>query len=183
MTKHRRLTPPSPCGPRFLFAFLLGLAVLSPAHADSRPAALDKPVPQNVKDLRTIQEQVRKVLDKAMPCTVGIRIGNVAGSGVIISKDGYVMTAGHISGKPHRKVLLYLSDGRKVDGETLGSDEDIDSGMIRITEKGDWPFAEMADGSNLKPGQWCVALGHPGSVKTGRTPVVRLGRVIRAAPR
>jgi serine protease Do len=184
MTNRRRLTPPGPCGPRFLFALLLSLAALSPAHAESRPAALDKPVPQNVRDLRAIQEQVRKVLDKAIPCTVGIRIGAIAGSGVIISKDGYVLTAGHISGKPHRNVLLYLSDGREVKevkGETLGSDEDIDTGLIRITEKGDWPFAEMAEESDLRPGQWCVALGHPGSFKKDRQPVVRLGRVLRSS--
>jgi serine protease Do len=183
MMKLRRLTAPGPCSPRFRFALLFGLAALSTAHAESRPASLDKPVPQNVRDLRVIQMQVRKVLDKAMPCTVGIRIGNIAGSGVIISKDGYVLTAGHISGKPHRKVRLFLSDGRTVAGETLGSDEDIDSGLIRITEKGDWPFAEMGDGSKLKRGDWCVGLGHPGSFKTGRPPVVRLGRVLGSSAR
>jgi serine protease Do len=36
----------------------------------------------------------------------------------------------------------------------------------------------MGKSTDLKPGQWCLATGHPGGYKPGRTPVVRLGRVL-----
>jgi serine protease Do len=147
-------------------------------HAESRPAAFDKPVPQTVQDLRIIQERVKKVVAKVSPATVGIRFGNNAGSGVIVSKDGYVLTAGHISGEADRRVTVILPDGRRLKAKTLGSNRDYDSGMIRITDEGDWPFVEMGDSEKLKKGDWCLALGHPDGYKRGRSPVLRLGRVL-----
>jgi serine protease Do len=162
----------------FVAALWLGLTCATLAQADSKPAALDKPVPQDVQDLRAIQQQVKKVLAKAVPCTVAVRIGNAFGSGVIVSKDGYVLTAGHISAEPDRNVTLIFSDGRRVKGKTLGSNQEIDSGMIQITEEGEWPFVEMGDTSKLKKGDWCITLGHPDGYKPGRSPVLRLGRVL-----
>jgi serine protease Do len=162
---------------RFALSLLLGVAALAPVYGEDR-AALDKPVPENVRDLRAIQDQVKKVVARALPCTVAIRMGPAAGSGVIVSKEGHVLTAGHISGKPDRRVTIVLPDGRTVEGKTLGSNQGIDSGMIQITEKGDWPFVEMGDSSKLKNGDWCLALGHPDGYKPGRSAVVRLGRVL-----
>jgi serine protease Do len=174
-----RQTPSSRLpGASLLLSGLLGLALLTPLRAEGPLPALEKPVPNGIEDLRVIQEQVKKVVAKALPCTVGIRIGSAAGSGVLVSKDGHVMTAGHISGEPDRTVTVILADGRRVKGKTLGSNQGIDSGLIQITEKGEWPFVEMGDSSKLKKGQWCVALGHPDGVKPGRPAVVRLGRVL-----
>ena len=177
------VAPRRPCGPRFALALVLGLSGLSPLYAESRPAALDKPLPQSVQDLRVIQERVKKVVAKVTPATVGIRWGNSAGSGVVVSKDGYVLTAGHISGEPDRTMMLIFPDGKRVKAKTLGSKRDIDSGMLKITEKGDWPFVEMGDSSQLKKGDWCLALGHPDGYKPGRSPVLRLGRVLNRTER
>jgi len=168
---------------RFVLALLLGLTLLSSVHAESRPLALDKRLPETVQDLRDIQERVKKVVVKVTPCTVGIIIGHNAGSGVIVSKDGLVLTAGHVSGKADRKVTVILADGRRVKGKTLGANVAIDSGMIRITDKGEWPFAEMGNASKLKESTWCLALGHPEGWRRGRPPVLRLGRVLRRSER
>lgn len=172
------VAPGRPCRSRFVLAVAAGLLGLAPLHADSRPAALDLPVPRSVQDLRAIQERVKKVVVKVTPATVGIRFGSSAGSGVIVSKDGYVLTAGHISGEPDRTVTLIFPDGKRVKARTLGSERGVDSGMLKITDKGDWPFVEMGDSSKLKKGDWCLALGHPDGFKPGRTPVLRLGRVL-----
>jgi serine protease Do len=168
-------------------ALLLGFVCLlfAPARADETkkpkgaalPAALSKPVPESLADLRAIQKQVKAVLAKVVPCTVAVSIGPASGSGVIL-KDGYVLTAGHVSGKPGRTCTLILSDGRKIKGKTLGRNVGIDSGLIKITDKGKFPFVEMGDSSKLKRGQWCLSTGHPGGYKKGRSPVVRVGRVL-----
>jgi serine protease Do len=163
---------------RFALALFVSLAVLTPLRAESRPPALDKLVPESVHDLRAIQERVKKVTAKVLPAVVAIRIGHAAGSGVIVRKDGYVLTAGHISGEPDRDAFVILPDGRRLHGKTLGRNVGLDSGMIRITDPGEWPFVEMGDTAGLREGAWCLALGHPEGFRPGRTPVLRLGRVL-----
>lgn len=175
------MAPPRWSASRRAFAFFLllfGWAGSLAADQPALPPALEKPVPENIEDLRAIQKQVRVVLAKVLPATVGVRIGQAQGSGVIISKDGYVLTAGHVSGKPGRDAVLIFADGKTVKGKTLGAHPGIDSGMIQITDKGDWPFVEMGKSAELKRGQWCLALGQPGGYHKGRTPPLRLGRIL-----
>jgi serine protease Do len=172
-------------GRSLALALCLALVGLSRAGADdgpktddTLPKVFEKDVPASVEDLRAIQNHVKKVLEKAIPATVGLRIGASQGSGVIINKEGIVLTAGHVSGKPGQKVKIILHDGKEVEGETLGGNRGIDSGMIKITAKGDWPHVEMGNSADLKKGGWCLAVGHPRGFQKGRTPVVRLGRVL-----
>jgi serine protease Do len=182
-------------GPRHkgLWAFRLALLLLAvtgpavpraraetpaPARVERLPAPLVKSMPENREDLRAIEAQVKRVLARVMPATVGLRLGSVAGSGVLVSEDGYVLTAGHVAGKPGRTVVVILPDGKRVKGETLGVNRAIDSGLVKITEKGKWPFCEMGDSSELTKGQWCIAVGHPEGYQPGRTAPVRFGRVL-----
>lgn len=144
----------------------------------SIPNVFDKAVPENVKDLRDMEQHVKKLLDKIIPATVGLRIGQAAGSGVIIDKEGHVLTAGHVSGRPDQEVQILLHDGKKLKGKTLGGNRGIDSGMLKITDKAQFPFADMAGPDELKKGSWCVAIGHPNGYQNGRAPVVRVGRVL-----
>jgi serine protease Do len=169
---------------RRLAAVLALFAAPAFARADSPPPAIPAPppalaktAPETLDDLRAIQEQTKAVLKKVIPCTVGLRIGGAAGSGVIVGADGTVLTAGHVSGDANRDVRIFLPDGRTVRGKTLGAYRRIDSGMIKITDPGPWPFVELGVAADLRPGEWVIATGHPGGYQTGRSPVVRLGRV------
>jgi serine protease Do len=141
------------------------------------PKVFSKAVPENSTDLLAIEKHVQDVVKQVHPAVVGVRIGQGQGSGVII-KDGYVLTAGHVSGKPGQDVTLVLFDGRKLKGKSLGRNSTIDSGLVQITDKAELPHVEMGKSGELKVGDWCLAIGHPGGVKPGRTPVVRLGRVL-----
>jgi len=155
-----------------------------PAVRAPRPAApsgkvFTKAAPEDITDLLAIQSRVRDLVRKVMPATVGLRIGRAQGSGVIVTADGYVLTAGHVSAKPGRSVVLILADGRRIKGETLGSNRTVDAGLVRITDPGPWPFVKMGDMAKIHTGDWCLAMGHPGGYQRGRPPVVRLGRVLR----
>lgn len=146
------------------------------------PAPFTKSTLDNLEDLRALQASLKSVVARVSPAVVGLRVGSGQGSGVIISADGFVLTAGHVSSMPNQNVTVLLSDGKAVKGKTLGANYSADSGLIKITERGPidgkWPFVEMGKSADLKKGQWCLALGHPGGYKNGRSPPLRLGRVI-----
>lgn len=152
------------------------------AAADPLPPVFAKDQPGSVADLKAIEQRVQELLPKITPAVVGIRIGFAQGSGVIVSKDGYVLTAGHVSGEPGRPATVILPDGRQLKAKTLGRNGGLDSGMIKITDEGEWPYVEMGNSSALKRGQWVLAIGQPGGFRPNRTPVVRVGRVLVANP-
>ena len=52
------------------------------------------------------------MVKKCSPATVGVQLGNSQGSGVIVSKDGLVLTAGHVAQDPDKEVYLILNDGK-----------------------------------------------------------------------
>jgi len=156
----------------------------SDAQKSDAPAtgSIDDLKPTSVADLKKIESRVRDVARKITKAVVSVRVGASQGSGVIVSDDGFVLTAGHVVGKPDEEVVFTLPDGREVKGKTLGMNRAIDSGMMQITDKhpdgGKWPHVEMAEADQIEAGDWCVSAGHPGGYMEGRAPVIRLGRVL-----
>ncbi|MGH7967515.1 MAG: S1C family serine protease, partial [Limisphaerales bacterium] len=75
-------------------------------------------------------------------------------------------------------VRFTFPDGRKALGRTLGVDEDSDTGLMRITDRGPWTCAEIGDMDGTRVGDWVLACGHPGGFDPKRSLVVRLGRLI-----
>ncbi len=160
---------------RISFAGVLALALTAIA---APPAAWDKKAPENKADLLQIQQQVAKVLVKVRAATVAVRAGGGSGSGVIITADGLVLTAGHVSGTPGRKFEVILADGRKFEGQALGNSVATDSGMIRILKPKDLPVVSYALPSMPETGTWVLAVGNPGGWDDKRGSVFRLGRII-----
>jgi serine protease Do len=150
----------------------------------TRPATPVKAQPETVADLRGLQAQVESVVNAVSPAVVGLRVGGGQGSGVIISADGFILTAGHVISAPGRDVTVLLGSGKSVKAKSLGVNFGPDSGLAKIVDSEmppigtGWPFVEMGRSGQLKRGDWCVTLGHPGGYKTGRTPPLRLGRVL-----
>jgi len=134
--------------------------------------------PSSVADLKAMQDHIAKLTAKLAETTVGVQVGAAQGSGVLISKDGYVLTAAHVAGTPNRDVIFLMSDGRMLRGKTLGLNRTMDAGLMKITEGSDFPYVEMGVSDSLKEGQWCLATGHPGGYQSDRSPVLRLGRIL-----
>ena len=168
------VSPPPPPLPRDL------PVVRAPVVARPvQPAALTRTVPRDVADLVAIQKRVGELVKDLSSATVGLRIGNGAGSGVIVSADGYVISAAHVTGAPNRRVTIFLANGRTVRGRTLGLNRGLDASVLKIDGKGPFPFRPLARPRDIRTGDWCLALGHPGGFQRNRPPVVRLGRVIQ----
>ena len=138
--------------------------------------------PSSIDQIESVQEHVQTLAEKVQKTVVGIGVGAAQGSGVIISRDGYVLTAAHVSGKPGLTARLFLSDGRVVPAKTLGLNNTFDAGLMKIIaedwEAEDWPHADMGVSGDVALGQWVMAVGHPGGFQEDRNPVVRLGRIV-----
>ena len=166
---------------RKIICLLLLLIFWQPSFADK--PAWEKEAPESVSDLIAIQKQVQKILPKCMAATVTLQMGGSSGSGVVVNKEGLVLTAGHVSGKPGRSIKIILADGRELKGKALGMNGDTDSGLVQITDPpNDLPIVEYDKSKEDLPGvgQWCIAVGNPGGLDKDRGVVVRVGRVISA---
>ncbi len=156
------------------------------AEAFELPSVFSKPVPEGVSDLRAIETHVSQLARRVRPFTVGLRIETAKGSGVIISEDGYILTAAHVSNRVDRNVEIVLSTGETVRGISLGADRTMDSGLIKINDPAHsgrkWPAAVLADSDSVKLGNWCLVASHPGGPTQSPTAEVRLGRVSVATP-
>ena len=98
------------------------------------------------------------------------------GSGVIIDKDGYILTNEHVVSDA-TQVKVKLSDGREFDAETKGVDKRIDLAVIKINAK-NLPVAKLGDSDELKIGQWVLAIGNPfGFAIENPEPTVTVGVV------
>jgi serine protease Do len=155
----------------------LSPALVQPSLAAPSPAAQQEP--KDLAGFQALQTQIQAVVHKVLPAVVGIQIGSSAGSGVIVSEDGIVMTAGHVVVKPGQKVTFFMPDGKAVPGITLGLSAGADAGLMKIVQPGKWPFVPLGDSASLKPGMWCLAIGHPLGYRPGRPPVVRVGRILQ----
>lgn len=137
-------------------------------------------IPQSLEELKAHQRQQSKVAAAIEKVTVNVRQGAAQGSGVLI-RGGYVFTAAHVGGKPHRKATVVLSDGRELRAEVLGMNRNVDAGLLRIVDESvrdSLPYASLGRSASLKAGHWVIGAGHPGGWQSGRGAVIRVGRVL-----
>jgi serine protease Do len=82
-----------------------------------------------------------------------------AGSGVIISNDGYIVTNNHVvSGADQLEVTL--NDNRTFEASLVGTDPNTDIAVIKIEAKG-LPFLEFGNSDIVRVGEWVLAVGNP----------------------
>ncbi len=83
-----------------------------------------------------------------------------AGSGVIISPDGYILTNNHVV-EGAKELTVTLSDKRESRAEIVGRDPGTDLAVIKLKDLKDAPAAKMGDSDALKVGDWVLAIGNP----------------------
>lgn len=152
------------------------------------------------------QSTVTKIAKEVGPSIVGIRmtvssnqrsflnsgLSKAEGSGIIISKDGYIMTNYHVvqyadpkaSTNANTALEVFLSDGTETKAKFIGGDSETDLAVIKV-ELNNLPVATLGDSSTLEVGELAVAIGNPlglefaGSVTTGV--ISALNRSIQSA--
>ncbi len=82
------------------------------------------------------------------------------GSGVLIDKQGYILTNAHVVEKVD-KVRVTLADGEEYDGRVVGTDPVTDLAVLRLNEEKKYSSAPIGDSDLLEVGDWAIALGTP----------------------
>ncbi|MCB1692011.1 MAG: DegQ family serine endoprotease [Pseudomonadales bacterium] len=82
-----------------------------------------------------------------------------AGSGFILSSDGYILTNNHVV-EGADEIVVALSDRRELEAKLVGADELSDLALLKIDAKG-LPTVDLGDSDKLEVGEWVVAIGSP----------------------
>jgi Do/DeqQ family serine protease len=82
------------------------------------------------------------------------------GSGVIISKDGYIITNNHVI-ENATTIEVTTNENKTYEAELLGSDEVSDIAVLKIIGKESFPYIRFADSDQTKIGEWVLAVGNP----------------------
>jgi len=82
------------------------------------------------------------------------------GSGVIVSKDGYIITNNHVISGSEKLTVVLNNQKKEYTAKVIGADPSTDLALIKIEAK-DLPFITMANSDNLLVGDWVVAVGNP----------------------
>ncbi len=156
---------------RVIFSLTLSLALLDGSGATEN---------DSIESLKAVGEKVIRVVDQNRNACVALVDGLGSGSGVIVSEDGLVLTAGHVIENTNlRNFEIVLSSGRRVKAKPLGHNLNNDLGMAQILEPGPWPHAEISRSNETKRGDWVVSIGHSGGWELGRDAPVRTGRFLK----
>ncbi len=87
------------------------------------------------------------------------RIERSLGSGVIVTKDGYILTNNHLVDKAE-EIEVFLTDNREYDAKIVGADPKTDVAVLKIDEE-DLPALTLGNSSELRLGQIVLAIGYP----------------------
>src|SRR2546421_2734611 len=127
------------------------------------------------------------VNERLAPSVANLRSERGGGSGVVISRDGFIVTSAHVVEGSSRVTASFV-DGREITADIVGSDPLSDLAVLRA-HSDDLAPAELGDASKLRVGQLVVAIGNPhgfaGSVTAGvvsalgRSLPLRSGRATR----
>ena len=87
------------------------------------------------------------------------------GSGVIISKDGYILSNLHVikpAGKIAKSIIVtVLKSGKEYKAKVVGYDEETDIALLKIDPKEDLPVAVLGDSDKVNVGDFAIAIGNP----------------------
>ena len=146
--------------------FTMSLFACSPdtitdTNSTSTPTTVEQPV------LPTVIEVVAKVKPSVVAINVEVTTydifnrpttGEGAGSGWIISEDGYIVTNNHVVGDAE-KVTVILEDGSSYIAEQVKTDPLTDLAIVKINAN-NMPAIKVGDSSKLEVGEWVVAIGN-----------------------
>ncbi len=136
---------------------------------------------ETIADLKAREAKVLALVTKVKDSIVAITSEDPgkpgSGSGVIVQKDGLILTAAHVTAATGENLIITFPDGKRVKGKALGANRVTDAGLAKITDEGEWPAVEIGSSDKMLLGDPCVAMANPGGLSIERRHPVRYGRI------
>ncbi|MHA1221361.1 MAG: S1C family serine protease, partial [Candidatus Heimdallarchaeota archaeon] len=123
--------------------------------------------------LGKLEQSIVNVVEEVLPCVVSVSttvlarvdLFNIApvqgqGSGIIIDEKGIILTNAHVVRKA-QKVEVHLHGGKTLEAKVLGSLPDQDIAILQVPEDDDLKAITLGNSSNIKVGQFAIAIGNP----------------------
>ena len=121
----------------------------------------DKTVTEMIADINSTVVGISKVKNSGSSIFSSENITNLGlGTGLIVGKDGYILTNAHVSGEKYSKCYVTLVDGKTYDGTVAWSNTDIDMSIVKINQK-NLPTATLGDSDAIQVGETVYAIGNP----------------------
>jgi serine protease Do len=133
----------------------------------------------NAEGVATEEQMVIRVARQATASVVSVARSDASGSGIIIRRDGVILTNAHVVGDA-TTLQVELADGRTLQGTVLGRDPTVDVAVVRIPAN-NLPTAPIGDSDRLQVGQAAIAIGNPLGLE--RTVTVGVVSAINRSPR
>jgi len=161
--------------------------------ADEAPSAFASAEPRSPSDAElrdAYSAAVIAAVERVAPAVVHLKVAHRrrgrsspregAGSGFLITPDGYLITNSHVAGGA-TAIEVTLPDGRRVDADIVGDDPDSDLAVLKIGAP-DLAFCRLGDSARVRVGQIAIAIGSPyGFAHTVTAGIISaLGRSMRA---
>ncbi len=109
--------------------------------------------------MKQLSAELEELVAMATPAVLGVEHRRGHGTGLVLSKDGYVLTNAHVvQGSDHLKIRL--PQGETTEAQLVGADERTDLAVLRVHADG-LTSLPLADERQLRVGQLVVAIGNP----------------------
>jgi len=128
-------------------------ATAEPLPVPVEPVSIEVPLPTEGAEpqiVKTPSRQTPPLHAKIRAATVLVEVEGRHATGVLVGKDGYVLTAGHLLLRSGLPATVTLTDGRKLNARTAGIYRDYDFGLLKIEAAGEYPGREISPLSEVR---------------------------------
>ena len=126
----------------------------------------------DINIVSSFENTVTNIVEQSKPAVVSLAIRKVelkdnkptetsgGGTGFFIRNDGYILTNEHVV-RGSKKITVSLNDGSTHEARLVGGDQNTDIAVIKIDREKEFPFLKLADSTEVRVGQFAIAIGHP----------------------
>jgi S1-C subfamily serine protease len=134
----------------------------------------------DITNQKAKQELAKQIVDRTAPAMVTIAMpdGRIIG-GVCLKKEGEILTAGHLLRGPNQDVVVQFASGKQAKGKTLGISRELNLGLVKVTDAGDWPFVPLWPQKEVDVKDWYIAYTYPAKLAGGTRPEMKIAEMRR----